>query len=292
MINAIITLRYNNTVAATKDYIPMDELTEEQKTHIRKTRNKRTPPKKSAKGVPKERLPRSSVDIETGEVMTRHLTDGQEAYCRNRAERFGIAQSYRMAFPDAKYASHSGYMLEQKPHIKQRILMLCKERAHQAKLISPEESLARWNYIYHNALERGDYKGMIEAQKNIDKINGADQSNLRQQLDQKTHFRGEEEEWKETARSLMAIIRPEAIDPTRLPIKIHTDEVVDTSRNEEVTSLDSIKADPPKSDDPFSQEEYDKYYPKRPEAATPLSLEQISNLLKNKNAPKRLSEDN
>lgn len=150
-----------------------------------------------------------SVDPETNElVIYTGLTESQEVYCRYRAEKFSITEAYRRAFPNSENPGVSGWKLEQKEKIKDRISILEKERASMAQEVDPKESLARWNFLYHLCLSNGDVKGMMEAQKHIDDINGAKQSQLMKGLQEASLFRGDEENWAKTAEALLDIISP------------------------------------------------------------------------------------
>lgn len=135
------------------------------------------------------------------------LTDRQEMYAKLRAEGYSKTAAGKSAFSDANNPAQSGYACEKLEHVKKRIEQLREERAWAAKLVDPQESLARWNGIYMNAMERGDIKTAIEAQKQIDKINGAEAAVVRQQLEIKGMFRGEDEsEWKRNIPQLLSLL--------------------------------------------------------------------------------------
>lgn len=134
-------------------------------------------------------------------------TDEQELFCKLRADGRNQTDAARIAYPNDKLPVQRGYELMQKPHIKERIDQLKQERAYAAKLVDPQESLIRWNEIYNDAMEKGEIKIAIEAQKQIDKINGAEAYIVKQQLEVKGLFRGEEEdEWKKSSKRLATLI--------------------------------------------------------------------------------------
>lgn len=138
------------------------------------------------------------------------LTQMQEMYCKCRADGFNKLRSYKIAFPDCVSGhSPSATKLENQDKIKYRIEQLREERAWAAKLVDPQESLIRWNEIYIEAKQDGDKKLMVEAQKQIDKINGAEAAVIRQQLEVKGLFRGDsEEEWRNNAEKLLRMLAP------------------------------------------------------------------------------------
>lgn len=137
------------------------------------------------------------------------LTPKQEMYAKYRAEGYTKTQAYRMSNPDDKNPGPNSYHLENNNEkVAARIEQLRKERAWAAKLVDPQESLARWNMIYLKAMEDKDIKTAIEAQKQIDKINGAEASVVRQQLEVKGLFRGDDEDdWKINASRIMEILQ-------------------------------------------------------------------------------------
>ena len=141
---------------------------------------------------------------------TRQLNDQQEYFCKLMADGRNQTDAARLAYPNDSRPSERGYELNQKPHIKERVELLKHERAYAAKAVDPQESLIRWNEIYMNAMEKGDIKVAIEAQKQIDKINGAETFNIKQQLEVKGMFRGEDEdEWQKSAKRLSQLIAPQ-----------------------------------------------------------------------------------
>lgn len=171
--------------------------------------------------VKSERGPRPYSEKSDDEEDKPDVTTQQELYCAARADGHGKARSYMIAFPNCN-SGHgpSATKLESQDKIKLRIQQLREERAWAAKLVDPQESLIRWNEIYLEARKSGDKKTMIEAQKQIDKINGADAAIVRQQLEVKGLFRGEEDEWKDNAAKLLAILKASGLDlPTKTKVK-------------------------------------------------------------------------
>ena len=133
-------------------------------------------------------------------------SDEQELFCKAMAEGRNQSDAARIAYPRDKNPVQRGYELCQMEHIQKRIAVLREERAYAALLVDPQESLIRWNQIYNTAMEKGDTKTAIEAQKQIDKINGAE-AYLVRQLEGKGVFRGEDEdEWKKSAARLNSIL--------------------------------------------------------------------------------------
>jgi phage terminase small subunit len=146
-------------------------------------------------------------------------SDEQEYFCKLRADGRNQTDSARIAYPNDSNPRQRGYELMQMPHIKERIEELKTERAYAAKLVDPQESLIRWNEIYNNAMEQGEIKVAIEAQKQIDKINGAEAYVVKQQLEVKGLFRGEEEEeWAKSAKRLSSLIQTDLVpkDPNKV----------------------------------------------------------------------------
>lgn len=144
------------------------------------------------------------------------LTAQQEMYCSYRAEGHNKSRAYKLAFKDCVSGhAQSASKLEGQEKIATRIAQLREERAWAAKLVNPQESLIRWNELYWHSKHIGDIKTMIECQKQIDKINGAEASVVRQQLEVKGLFRGEEDEWKDNARKLMEMIQSGKVTPIR-----------------------------------------------------------------------------
>ncbi len=134
------------------------------------------------------------------------LNTQQEAYCRLRVEGYDKTRAYIKAYGNVTTPGQSGWILEQKDYIKARIKQLQEERALAAKIVDPEESLARWNDIYQQAALEGDRKGMIEAQKQIDKINGAEKSIINIH-DSRTLFSNPDEaDWKKDAQKLLQLL--------------------------------------------------------------------------------------
>lgn len=156
--------------------------------------------------LPNRRGHRPQTNEETGE-RTR-LVEKQELYCKLRADGHNKTRAYRIAYPDDKTPGANSVHLEAREHVQKRIEELKQERAWAAKLVDPQESLVRWNEIYLKAMENGDIKVAIEAQKQIDKINGAEQAVVRQQLEVKTVFRGEQDEWDDATRKLFKVLQP------------------------------------------------------------------------------------
>lgn len=135
-------------------------------------------------------------------------TDEQELFCKLRADGRNQTDAARIAFPNDKYPTQRGSELGQMETIQARIEELKLERAYAAKLVDPQESLIRWNEIFNNAMEKGDIRIAIEAQKQIDKINGAEAYVVKQQLEVKGLFRGEdEEEWAKSAKNLTRLLQ-------------------------------------------------------------------------------------
>ena len=135
-------------------------------------------------------------------------TDEQELFCQLIADGRNQSQAAKMAYPNDKHPRQRGHELMQMQHIKDRVEQLKYERAYAAKLVDPQESLIRWNSIYNDAMDKGDIRIAIEAQKQIDKINGAEAYVVKQQLEVKGMFRGEEEEeWEKSAKKLANLIQ-------------------------------------------------------------------------------------
>lgn len=142
-----------------------------------------------------------SGSLESGERL--YLSEKHEQYCRYRADSYTPQRAYALVYPLNGNPSASANALEKKEEIIERIRQLQLERASMAKLVDPQESLVRWNEIFLKAQEEGDISTAIIAQKQIDKINGAEQAVLKQQLEVKGVFRGDsEEEWVKNARNL------------------------------------------------------------------------------------------
>ena len=142
-----------------------------------------------------------SGSIESGERL--YLSEKHEQYCRYRCDSYTPQRAYALVYPLTQNPRGSANLLEKKEEIQERIKQLQMERASMAKLVDPQESLARWNEIFLNAQEEGDISTAIIAQKQIDKINGAETAVLKQQLEVKGLFRGDtEEEWKKNAMNL------------------------------------------------------------------------------------------
>jgi phage terminase small subunit len=134
-------------------------------------------------------------------------SDEQELFCKLRADGRNQTDAARIAYPNDTHPTQRGSELGKMPHIQERIKQLKQERAYAAQLVDPQESLIRWNEIYNNAMEKGEIKVAIEAQKQIDKINGAEAYIVKQQLEVKGMFRGEdEEEWEKSAKRLATLI--------------------------------------------------------------------------------------
>lgn len=137
-------------------------------------------------------------------------TDEQDLFCKLRADGRNQTDAARIAYPNDKYPTQRGSELGQMPHIQERIEMLKTERAYAAQLVDPQESLIRWNQLWNDAIEKGEIKMAMEAQKQIDKINGAEAYVVKQQLEVKGLFRGEEqEEWAKSAKRLSMLVGTE-----------------------------------------------------------------------------------
>lgn len=157
--------------------------------------------------------------IESGERL--YLSEKHEQYCRYRADSYSPARAYALVYPDSGFPGISAAALEKKEEIKERISQLQLERASMAKLVDPQESLVRWNEIFLKAQEEGDIATAIVAQKQIDKINGAEQAVMKNQLENKGLFRGDSEEaWVKNAANLFqALFQIGAITPDNSYIK-------------------------------------------------------------------------
>lgn len=142
--------------------------------------------------------------VARGKKDKTYLTPKQERYCKYRVEGFSRPRAYEMAFGPVEYPSQSGYLLEKIPTVNDRLRQLKEERANTARLVDPQESMARWNDIYQQALQEGDRKGAIEAQKQIDRINGAEKSIIR--LQTKDAEFSSDGSWKEDAARLIALL--------------------------------------------------------------------------------------
>jgi hypothetical protein len=160
-----------------------------------------------------------SGSIESGERL--YLSEKHEQYCRYRADSYTPQRAYALCYPLNMNPTVGGNQLEKKPEIIERIKQLQMERASMAKLVDPQESLVRWNEIFLRAQEEGDISTAIIAQKQIDKINGAETAVLKQQLEVKGLFRGDnEEEWVKNAKNLFqALFEANVIDGTNSYIK-------------------------------------------------------------------------
>lgn len=157
--------------------------------------------------------------IESGERL--YLSEKHEQYCRYRADSYTPQRAYALCYPLNQNPTMGGNQLEKKPEIIERIKQLQMERASMAKLVDPQESLVRWNEIFLRAQEEGDINTAIIAQKQIDKINGAEQAVMKQQLEVKGLFRGDnEEEWVKNAKNLFqALFEANIIDSNNSYIK-------------------------------------------------------------------------
>lgn len=205
-------------------------------------------PTKKERGI--KRMQRKGLDAETGElVIFNGLTEAQEYYCKLRAEGFSQTQSYKRAYPKDTHPAQNAYHMEQKPSIQERIGHLRKERASAAKLISPEESLARWNFMYITCAQNNDIKGMMDAQRQIDKINGADTAAVQNIIESKQIFRGEADEWRDTAAKLLQILVPNSIpngniiSPEAIEVPQVLNEDEDTNEFEESNEFDESDDD-------------------------------------------------
>lgn len=175
--------------------------------------------------------------MESGERL--YLSEKHEQYCRYRCDSYSPARAYALVYPTNGTPTNAASALERKPEIVERIKQLQMERASMAKLVDPQESLARWNEIFLRAQEDGDVAVAIAAQKQIDKINGADQAVLKQQLEIKGVFRGDtEEEWLVNAKSLFqALIEANILDKSNSFIK----EKIELKEKEELEELAKIE---------------------------------------------------
>lgn len=107
-------------------------------------------------------------------IDTTLLTEEQELFCQYVVEGYSFTKAYHMSFKCAySTANTHGSQLARREVIIERIKELKLERAQLASQVTPQESLARWNELYKTCLALGDVKMAMEAQKNIDKINGA-----------------------------------------------------------------------------------------------------------------------
>ena len=109
-------------------------------------------------------------------------------------------------------AQNAGPKLIKTPDILAQIEKLKWDRAEVSAKIDPEESLIRWNEIYTAALAEGDIKTMIEVQKQIDKINGADEMNSRKKGEE-TVFITDEDNLKDLIPRLLDIIERQPPEP-------------------------------------------------------------------------------
>lgn len=150
--------------------------------------------------------------MESGERL--YLSEKHEQYCRYRADSYTPQRAYALIYPLSSSPGTSAAALEKKEEIIERIRQLQLERASMAKLVDPQESLVRWNEIFLKAQEEGDISTAIIAQKQIDKINGAETAMMKQQLEVKGLFRGDsEEEWVKNAKNLFqALFESNIID--------------------------------------------------------------------------------
>jgi len=138
------------------------------------------------------------------------LTDRQEKYCRLRIEGFSRQRAYTLVYGEIKFPAQAAHLLELRPHVQLRMAELQEERAHSAKLVDPAESLARWNDIYQQALIDGDRRSQIEAQKQIDKINGAEKSTIR--LEQSANRAEIADDWRKEAERLFGSLGLKALE--------------------------------------------------------------------------------
>lgn len=132
--------------------------------------------------------------------------DQQEKYAQMRAEGFSRDRAVAEAYPDSnpEYRRQRGYELDKKPLVEMRIRQLKEDRAESARLVDPNESLVRWNELYLQASLKGNIRVMMEAQKQIDKINGADSAFAVAKLKEEGVFRGDTtEEWEKMYKKFL-----------------------------------------------------------------------------------------
>lgn len=199
-------------------------------------------------------------DPTTGKkVVFEKMTAQQDLFCQFVAEGFTRTESYRRAYPDSTAPHINGPLLAKQEKIQKRILFMQKERAALAMQVSPIESLSRWNFLYFNCLQAGDIKGAMEAQKNIDKINGSQDAFSEAKKDNSS-LRGDESEWQKTARSLMDVISnqppPEKstippviqevipIEPVSAEVLAQTDTSSQGGISKNVSSPNQLEIDP------------------------------------------------
>ena len=180
-------------------------------------------------------------NMESGERL--YLSEKHEQYCRYRADSYTPQRAYALVYPLSNNPGTSATALEKKEEIQERIRQLCIERASMAKLVDPQESLVRWNEIFLKAQEEGDISTAIIAQKQIDKINGAEQAVMKQQLEVKGLFRGDtEEEWVKNAKNLFqALLESNIISPDNSFIKEKMLEQKENELKEERKLLNQVK---------------------------------------------------
>lgn len=135
------------------------------------------------------------------------LTDEQELFCQYVADSYSYTRAYQLAYKCApSTANTKGSELMKRDYILKRVGEVKRERLISSKMIDPNESLVRWNELYKYCMELGDIKGAMEAQKNIDKINGA-ANNATSDKDKKGVFSGTNiDEWTALLPNLMEAI--------------------------------------------------------------------------------------
>jgi hypothetical protein len=146
-------------------------------------------------------------------ILEQPLSVNHMRFCELVAKGFSAGKAYQRIYQCASStARNAGPKLLKREDIAQYLDKLNWERAEVTSKVTPGESLSRWNEIYLAALSTGDSKLMIEAQKQIDKVNGASDGAVNGRSDANV-FIMEEDNLAEVIPRLLDIIEGQSSKP-------------------------------------------------------------------------------